>query len=153
MTMADYETLSLERDIACSPDRLFHLMTDRDARQKWSAPDDSSVVIIDSFDCRPGGHEETRCGPKEAPEFNTVGVFHVVTPEFLSFTETLIIGGETVSISLCGHELSASEKGTRLRVTLQITSLAGPDLFKDYRGGWSAALDSLSALAESPYLS
>ncbi|GAB4529466.1 MAG: hypothetical protein Tsb0019_31340 [Roseibium sp.] len=151
--MADYETLTLERDIACSPDRLFHLMTDREARQKWSAPDDSSVVIIDTFDCRPGGREETRCGPKEAPEFNTVGVFHVVTPEFLSFTETLIIAGETMSISLCSHELSGSATGTRLCVTLQIASLAGPDLFRDYRNGWSEALDSLSALASTPHLS
>ena len=36
--MADFETLVLERDIACSPDRLFHVMTDRDMRQKWSSP-------------------------------------------------------------------------------------------------------------------
>jgi len=151
--MVDYETLVLERDIACSPDRLFHLMTDRESRQKWIAPDDSSVVIIDRFECRPGGCEEARCGPKEMPEFNTVGVFHVVTPDFLSFTETLVIGGDTMSVSLCGHELSASEKGTRLRVTLQITSLAGRELFSDFRGGWSAALDNLIALAEVPYLS
>ena len=40
--MADFETLILERDIACSPDRLFHVMTNRDTRQKWSAPDNDS---------------------------------------------------------------------------------------------------------------
>ena len=71
--MADYETLTLEREIACAPERLFHVMTDRDLRQKWSAPNDESVVIIDYFDCRPGGREEARCGPKDAPEFNTIG--------------------------------------------------------------------------------
>lgn len=145
--MADFETLTLTRDIACTPDRLFHVMTDRELRQEWSGPDDDSTVIIDTFDCRPGGREETRCGPKEAPEFNTTGLFHVVTPEFMSFTETLVVGGEMLSISLCGHEIAASDKGTRLRVTLQITSLAGPDLFDDYRNGWSAALDNLSTLA------
>ena len=145
--MADFETLILERDIACSPDRLFHVMTNRDTRQKWSAPDNDSVVIIDEYDCRAGGHEKTRCGPKEAPEFNTVGLFHVVTPEFLSFTETLFVGGQT--ISLCSHEISKSETGSALRVTLQIASLAGSDLFKDYSNGWSSALDNLAALASS----
>tara|TARA_R110000868_G_scaffold268842_17_gene528097 strand:- start:695 stop:1153 length:459 start_codon:yes stop_codon:yes gene_type:complete len=147
--MADFETLILERDIACSPDRLFHVMTNRDTRQKWSAPDNDSVVIIDEYDCRAGGHEKTRCGPKEAPEFNTVGLFHVVTPEFLSFTETLFVGGQTMSISLCSHEISKSETGSALRVTLQIASLAGSDLFKDYSNGWSSALDNLAALASS----
>lgn len=147
--MAEYETVTLERDIACAPERLFHVMTDRDLRQAWSAPNDESVVIIDTFDCRPGGREETRCGPKEAPEFNTVGDFHVVTPGFLSFTETLVVGGQTMSIALCSHEIAESGAGSRLRVTLQITSLAGADLFDDYRGGWSAALDNLAALASA----
>lgn len=145
--MAEYETVTLEREIACAPERLFHVMTDRALRQIWAAPDDESVVIIDEFDCRPGGREVTRCGPKEAPEFNTVGVFHVVTPEFLSFTETLVVGGQTMSIALCSHEIAESAAGSRLRVTLQVTSLAGAALFGDYRGGWSAALDKLAALA------
>lgn len=149
--MADYETLTLKRDIACAPERLFHVLTDRHLRQKWSAPNDHSIVIIDEFDCRPGGREETRCGPKEAPEFETTGLFHVVTPEFLSMTETLVIGGDIMSISLCGHEITAGGRGCVLEVTLQITSLAGPDLFNDYRNGWSAALDNLSALAQELY--
>lgn len=146
---AEFETLALEREIACSPERLFQLMTERELRQKWSTPNDESVVIIDEYDCRAGGFEKTRCGPKEAPEFNTVGHFHMVTPEFLSFTETLFVGGEPISISLCSHEITKSAVGSRLLVTLQITSLAGSDLFQDYRGGWSAALDNLTTLAAS----
>lgn len=145
--MAVYDTLTLEREIACAPERLFHVITDRDLRQKWVAPNDESVVIIDQYDCRPGGREETRCGPKDAPEFNTTGLFHVVSPDFLSFTETLVVRGQTMSISLCGHEISESYKGSTLRVTLQITSLVGADLFNDYRSGWSASLDNLAALA------
>ncbi len=150
--MVDYDTLTLERAFSCSADTLFHLITDREHRQKWSAPDDKSVVIIDAYDCRPGGREETRCGPKDAPEFNTIGLFHVVTPEFLSFTETLIVGGQTLSISLCSHEILARGNGSALNVTLQITSLAGSDLFAEYQGGWSAALDNLGVLATAPDL-
>lgn len=145
--MADYETLILEREIAAPPGRVFDLLTDRGARERWAAPDESSVVIIDYFDCRPGGREEIRCGPKAAPEFETTGLFHVVTPEFLSFTETLSVGGKVIAAALCGHEISQSGAGARLCVTLQITSLAGPGIFGDYRNGWSAALDNLAAMA------
>lgn len=145
--MADYKTLTLDREIACTPERLFHVMTDRKLRAVWSGPDDDTVVIIDEFDCRPGGREVTRCGPKEAPEFNTIGQFHVVSPDFLCFSETLIIGGETLSVSLCSQEIAASGSGCSLRVTLQITSLAGPDLFDDYGAGWGGALDKLATLA------
>lgn len=145
--MAEFETQVLTRNVACAPGRLFHILTDRELRQKWSAPDDSSVVVIDTYDCRPGGREETRCGSKEAPEFGTTSLFHVVTPEFLSFTETLVVGGEMISVSLCSHEIQARGTGSTLRVTLQIASLVGTDLFKDYRNGWSAALDNLCALA------
>lgn len=145
--MADFKTLTLERNIPCSPERLFHVMTDRQLRQKWSAPDNGSVVVIDEYDCRPGGREKTRCGRPEAPEFETIGNFHVVTPEFLSFTETLTVKERILSIALCSHEISASEIGSHLRVTLQITSLSGTETFADYNDGWSASLDNLSALA------
>ena len=147
--MADFKTITIDREIACSPDHLFHVMTDRDLRQKWSAPNDESVVIIDEYDCRAGGFEKTRCGPKKAPEFQTIGNFHVVNPEFLSFTETLAVQGETLSISLCSHEISGTDSGSALRVVLQVTSLAGPEIFENYAGGWSAALDNLIALAKS----
>ncbi|MFQ6550794.1 SRPBCC domain-containing protein [Aestuariibius insulae] len=148
--MADFATLTLDRDIACTPARLFRVMTDRELRQTWSEPNDESVLIIDEYDCRPGGREEIRCGPKEAPEFRTTGLFHVVTPEFLSLTDMLIVNEELVSVSLCGHEIAEGPKGSTLCVTLQITSLAGADLFDEYRGGWSAAVDSLSKLASEP---
>ncbi|MGR3583912.1 MAG: hypothetical protein ACU0B8_06605, partial [Pseudooceanicola nanhaiensis] len=62
----------------------------------------------------------------------------------------LVVGGRTMSVALCSHEIAESGAGSRLRVTLQITSLAGADLFDDYRGGWSAALDNLAALAAGP---
>lgn len=145
--MPDFATLTLDRDVACSPAHLFHVMTDRDLRQTWSVPDDDSTLIIDHFDCRAGGREEIRCGPSDAPVFNTIGHFHVVEPEFLSFTETLFVEGQMISVALCGHEIAETQTGSHLRVTLQITSLSGPDVFGEYRSGWGAALDNLSALA------
>lgn len=145
--MTDYRTVELERDMPCDPARLFALMTDPRHRAAWIAPDDSSEVVLEYCDCRTGGREETRSGPKEAPDYTTTGHFHLVTPDFLSMTEVLTIGGEILSVSLCGQEIAALGSGSRLTVTLQVTSLAGPELFDDYAGGWSSALDSLAALA------
>lgn len=73
-----------------------------------------------------------------------------MTPEFFSFTETLMVGGDIVSISLCGHEISATANGSMVKVVLQITSLAGADMFGDYKTGWTAALSNLAALAMQP---
>ncbi|WP_370312246.1 SRPBCC family protein [Sagittula sp.] len=148
--MTDFTTMTLERQIACAPDRLFRLLTTKAGREAWGAPSDTAVVIIDAFDCRPGGHEKARCGPKEAPEFETHTAFHRVDPACLVSTESLIIGGELLSTSLCTHDIAARDGGTHLTVTLQIASFAGPDLFDDYAQGWTGALDSLTRLATEP---
>lgn len=145
--MTDFETLTLERQIVCSPERLFRMLTEKELRAAWSAPSDDVVVIIDEFDCRPGGHETTRCGPKDNPEFRTRADFHRVDPDCLSMTEVLSVGGQTLSAALCTHDIAARAGGTHLIVTLQISSFAGPDLFADYSEGWTAALDKLARIA------
>jgi len=146
--MTDFATLTLTRQMKCPPERLFELMTDRESRQAWGAPSASDAVIIDSFDLRPGGQERARCGPQEAPDYNTITDFHVISaPSLLVSTETLVIGGETMSVSLCTSEVAADGPGSRLTVTLQITSLVGDEMFAEYKGGWTGAMDNLARLA------
>ncbi|WP_417210628.1 SRPBCC domain-containing protein [Antarctobacter sp.] len=145
----DFETLTLQRKVACPPARLFHLLTDRDARATWGAPNDDVSVIIDTFDMRPGGREVSRCGPKDAPHFAVTTDFHVVdAPARLICTETLDMGDGPVSVSLITQQVSATAQGCLLSVTLQIASLSGPALFDDYKIGWNSGLDNLVRLAE-----
>ena len=145
-----FDRLVLDRDIACSPSRLFHLMTDPGARAEWGKPDDESVIEIDHADIRPGGQERARCGPKDDPHFNTVTDFHALeTDTLLLSTEALTVGGTLLSVAQIAQELAATDTGCRLTTTLQIASLAGPDVISEHRGGWSAALDNLAALAAS----
>ena len=149
-TDCQFDTQVLERRIAAAPDRLFALMTDKDARQRWGAPDESIVMTIDEFDMRTGGREVSRCGPKDAPEFTAVSDFHVVTgPSLLMCTETLTVGGEVVSISLVTQEVVADGTGSLLKVTLQIASLSGADTFADYQAGWTGAMETLTRMAEA----
>lgn len=144
----DFDTQVITRDIACTPDKLFRLITDPASRAAWGAPDGECVIEIDHADIRAGGHELARSGPNENPHFETRMDFHVLTPkEHLIGSETLTVGGQTLSVALVAMEIEPWEAGSRLSVTLQIASLAGPEMFQDYRGGWSGALDNLVHLA------
>ena len=148
MTDLAFDTLTLERRIAASPARVFALMTDREARQTWGSPEDGVVVVIDDFDLRPGGRELARCGPAENPEFFTVSTFHAVeAPRHLICTESLTVGGDLVSVGLITQALAPDGDGTHLTVTIQVTSVTGPDTAADYRTGWSSALDNLATMA------
>ncbi len=147
----DFKTLTLTRQIACAPDRLFHLMTDRTARETWGAPGEGIVMQIDSFDLRPGGQEVSRCGPAESPEFTMTTAFHVVdAPARLICSETLDFGEGPVSVSLVTQEITAQDNGSHLTVTLQIASLIGPEMAADYQTGWNGGLDNLARMAEQP---
>lgn len=145
----DFETLTLEREIACQPARLFGLLVDPAARAEWGAPDETSVIVVDEADIREGGYETSRCGPHDDPHFNTRSSFHLLRPDTCMInTEMLTVAGELLSVSLITHEVSAHKDGSILTVTLQIASLAGPDMADDYRDGWTASLDNLKHLAE-----
>lgn len=145
----DFATHTLDRPMACAPERLFALVTDRAARARWSAPSEGMVVEIDECDIRPGGRERARCGPKDNPEFTVTADFHVVeAPDRLIFTETLEMGGAILSVCLATMEIAAAAGGSKLTVSLQIASLAGPEVAGEYQAGWSTALASLQRLAE-----
>lgn len=146
--MSDFTTLTFERQMACTPARLYHLLTDRAARERWGTPSEDAIIVIDEFDLRPGGRERARCGPCEAPEFQTVTDFHVVTDACIVGTETLAVGGGIVSVSLVTQDIMPAEGGSRLTVTLQIVSVTGPETLDDYGQGWTGALDNLALMAE-----
>ena len=147
----DFDTLTFNRRIACPPDRLFHLLTDRQARETWGAPGEGIVMRIDAFDMRPGGHELSVCGPADHPEFRVRSDFHVIdAPHRLICTETLDMGEGPASISLVTHLIAADGDASHLTVTLQIASLIGPDMVAGYEEGWTGGLDNLTQLAEHP---
>ena len=147
----DFDTITLTREVACPPDRLFHLMTDREARQVWGAPDDRTVMRIDHHDLRPGGREVSVCGPKDNPEFAVTADFHVVdAPRLLIMSETMEFGQGPASISLVTQEVAERpEGGSVLTVTVQVASLIGEPMIDGYREGWGGSLANLIRLAEA----
>lgn len=147
--MADFGVLEFQRTLSCTPTRLYKVMTDPQMRRVWTSPSEEMQLEVDAFDLRPGGQEIARCGPKDAPEFHTITDFHVTTPEAFITSETLYIQGAPVSVSLCTSEILETEGGCTLNVTLQVSSLAGPELLEEYKAGWDPSLDTLVSLAQA----
>ncbi|PJI92857.1 uncharacterized protein YndB with AHSA1/START domain [Yoonia maricola] len=146
----DTKSFDLHRTLPLSPAKLWELMTDAHHREKWGGPDDQTVLVVDVADVRVGGEDRHRCGPAEAPEFEvTTRWYDLTAPERAVFTETLIFGGEAVCTSLVTYNLEAAGKGTRLGVTVAVSSFSGPETLGEFQNGWDGGLTNLENYAQS----
>lgn len=142
-------TLRFDRDIATSPDRLFHLLTDPKMREIWGAPGEGTVLSMDITDLREGGFERHFCGPKDAPEFEIETRWYRLNgPAAACFSESLVIGGERIFTSLVTYTLTPRDGKTALGVDVAITGFVeGEDMTQDVTDGWTSGLAKLEALA------
>ncbi|MEL6167402.1 MAG: SRPBCC domain-containing protein [Pseudomonadota bacterium] len=137
-------TFTIERRIACTPDRLWHLLIDPEARSAWGSPSDDAVLVLDRHDTREGGQDRHFCGPKEAPEFLVdTHWYHLSLHELACFTETLEIGGHRITVSLVTYALAPADGATDLTVNVAVSSLGDEDGTEDHKAGWTSALDRL----------
>ncbi|MEL6519935.1 MAG: SRPBCC domain-containing protein [Pseudomonadota bacterium] len=148
---ADFGTITLERMMDCSPDKLFGLMTSTQARAVWGTPSETTIFDITISDVKAGGHEIARCGDPDNPEFWARSDFHVVdVPNCIVCSETITVNDEPICVSLVTQEISPASGQSLLKVTVQIASLCGPSMIPDYEDGWTAALAKLSKMAAEP---
>lgn len=144
MTMALHATLVFERDISAPPKAVFAAFADPAARVQWGTPSDTAVLIYDDADFREGGLDHFRCGSKTNP--NIHGVTHyldIVPDRRMTSSETLVVDGRRLCVSLTTLELSPDGNKTRLKNTTQLASFIGEDMVKGYTTGTNASLDSL----------
>ena len=138
---------TIQRTIKASQDRLWHLLTDPQARTKWGAPSDEHVLEMVTHDLRVGGQELHRCGPAKNPEFEVATHwYHLEGPATACFTEALEMGGTRLSVSLVGYDLNPVEGGTELNITVTVTSLVGEDMTADHHEGWTSALNRMEKI-------
>lgn len=140
----------LTRAMPLAPDKLWHLLTDGEMREAWGAPEEGMVMVMvmDKSDFRVGGHETHRCGPADNPEF-TVDTrwYRIDGPHDAAFTETVIIEGSAIATTLVTYRVAAEGTGSRLDVSVAVSSFTGPDADGDFKAGWEAGLSNLEALA------
>jgi uncharacterized protein YndB with AHSA1/START domain len=140
-----HRTLIFERDLLGSPEAVFAVIADPVARSLWGVPSDTAVVIYDQVDFREGGQDRFRCGPRVRP--NIHGITHyldIVPSHRVVSSETIVVDGRRLCVSLSTVELIAQGSGTRLTNTTQLASFIGEDMVKGHTSGTNASLDNLT---------
>lgn len=142
-----HETFVFERLCPAPIERVFEMFADPAKRASWGAPSDGAVFVYDEADFREGGTDRFRCGSKEAPQYTGRTDYVAIIPQALIVSaETVESGGRKLMSSLISTELEAQGDTTKVRVTVQATSLFGPQMITGVKIGNDGALDNLVAL-------
>lgn len=140
----DTATLQFDRRLALPPDRLWQVLTDPAHRENWAGPTEDTVLVTECADLREGGQDRHRCGPAEAPDFVVdTRWYRLDEPALAAFTETLVIGGETLCTSLVTYRLAPDGTGTALGVSVAVSSFAGAEVLDEVGAGWEGGLANL----------
>lgn len=140
----DTTSFDMHRTLPLPKARLWEVLTNPAHREKWGGPDADTVLVVDRADVRVGGQDRHRCGPADAPDFVVeTRWYDLAAPDRAVFTETLIFGGEAVCTSLVTYSLSGEGAGTRLDLTVAVSSFSGPETLDDFRQGWAGGLENL----------
>jgi uncharacterized protein YndB with AHSA1/START domain len=145
-TPAIHGTFTLERVFAAPPSRVFHALTDIEAKSRWFSGPPGSTMRERSMEARPGGREvaETGWANGTVSRFDAV-YFDVIADTRLVYAYEMHINGEKISVSLATLELTRAAGGTRLVVTEQGSFLNGYDDNGSREQGTNFLLDRLGA--------
>lgn len=140
------ETIVMERSYRASPARVFAAWGDVEARSRWGRPSPDVIIVYDKADFRVGGLDDSRCGTPDDLRFRAVVRYLEITQDRrIIFAEHVSEAGEPRAASLITVDVTPEAAGTRLTLTLQVSSIDGPEMLQGYRQGWEPALDNLAA--------
>lgn len=140
------ETVVMERTYRASPARVFAAWSDVEARKRWGRPSPDVIIVYDRADFRVGGVDDSRCGTPDDLRFRAVVRYMEITQDRrIVFAEHVTESGEARAASLITVDFEPEDASTRLTLTLQISSIDGPEMLEGYRQGWEPSLDNLAA--------
>lgn len=138
-----HDTLHFTREADQPIDTVWAAYADVGHRRQWSVPS-GEQIIYDAVDFTAGGQESYRCGPPG--DLSNVGTlrYHLIDPPHrLIYTDTVRRDGELMAVALLTWELEASDRGTRIAIADQVTSLVGHGMIDGHRNGHDKTLDQL----------
>jgi uncharacterized protein YndB with AHSA1/START domain len=142
-----FATLTFEREVAAPVATLWAAWTAPAARAVWAAPAPSVTVEFLEADTRVGGREVSLCKVAGQPDIRCEGGWLELQPERRSVGyEVVSSEGVARSAALVTADFAEAGEGSRLVVTVQLSSLAG-DVAAGYRQGFGAGLDNLADAA------
>jgi uncharacterized protein YndB with AHSA1/START domain len=143
-----FATLTFERDVAAPVSALWQAWSAPAARAVWTAPAPAVTVAFLEADTRVGGREVSLCKVDGEPDLRCEIGWLELQPARRSVNfEILSCEGVTQSAALVTAEFADAGEGSRMVVTVQLSSLA-EDMEAGYREGFGAGLDNLTGAAE-----
>lgn len=142
-----FATLTFERTVAAPPATLWQAWTAPAARAVWAAPSATILVEFLESDPRVGGREVSLCKVAGQPDIRAEAGWLELQPARRSVNyEVVSCEGVTQSAALVTAGIAAEGAGSRLVVTVQLSSLAD-DMEAGYRQGFGAGLHNLAGVA------
>lgn len=139
-----HTTLVFERICAAPVERVFAAFANPVERAKWGTPSEAAAFIYDKVDFREGGEDVFRCGDKSNPQYRGVTTYYdIVANQRIISSEVVETNERKLLISMSTTTLESQGTGTRVTVTVQLTSLAGEDMLNGAKLGHNASLDNL----------
>jgi uncharacterized protein YndB with AHSA1/START domain len=143
-----FATLTFERTVSAPIAILWEAWTAPAARAGWAAPAPEVTVEFLEADTRVGGREISLCKVDGQPDIRVEGGWLDLQPTVRSVGyEVISCEGVTQSAALVTADFAETETGSRVVVTVQLSSLA-EDMEAGYRQGFGAGLDNLAGVAE-----
>jgi uncharacterized protein YndB with AHSA1/START domain len=143
------ETVVLERSYRATPARVFAAWHDVEARKRWSVPSPDVQIVYDKADFHVGGFDDSRCGSAEDMRFRAVVLYLEITQDKrIIFAEHVTEAGIARAASLITVDLTPKGNETLLQLTMQISSIDGPEMLQGYRDGWTPTLENLAREVE-----
>lgn len=142
-----FATLSFERSVAAPVSALWSAWTAPAARALWAAPAPSVTIEWLEADTRVGGREVSLCKTAGAPAIRCEVGWLVLQADILSVNSEIVsVDGVPQSAALVTADLTPVGGGSRIVVTVQLSSLA-EDMEAGYRQGFGAGMDNLADVA------
>ncbi len=144
---APLATLHFERQVAAPLATLWEVWTAPAARALWSAPSPEVIVEYLQAERGVGGRERSLCKVAGAPDVEVEAIWLALDPGKRSVnSEVVCCQGQTLSAALVTADFAAEGEGSRISVTVQLSSLA-QDMADGYRHGFGGGLANLADMA------
>ncbi|MAK61133.1 MAG: hypothetical protein CMK09_09170 [Ponticaulis sp.] len=143
-----HRTTVLEKSFAVSAAEVFAVWAEVEKRSLWNTPSDDVVIKYTEDDFSVGGKDVSLCLVGDQIMAEVVGIYHDIVPdERIIYTEIIKTGeGFVLGISQVSVDISASNTGTSMVVTLQTVATAGADVLDEVAAGWTASMAKMEAV-------
>lgn len=142
-----FATLEFEREVSAPVETLWQAWTAPAARAVWAAPTPEVTVEFVEADTAAGGREVSLCKMRGQPDIRCeVGWLELQARARSVNYELVSSEGVTQSAALVTAAFASTAAGSRVAVTVQLSSLA-EDMEPGYRQGFGAGLDNLAEVA------